>query len=133
MIHLLLLTHGQFADGILDAANLIVGKQSGVEVLALKEGDSIDEFSEQVLNVVNTLKIGCEGVLIMVDVFGASPCNVVSSLIEHDQKIDVVSGLNLPMLLEVLLQRKNLSLSELAQAAAESGREGIKIISNLLT
>ncbi len=133
MVHLLLLTHGQFASGILDAANLIVGKQAGVEVLALKENDSIDELGERTAAVVNKLKTGCDGVLIMVDIFGASPCNVASMLMANDPKIDVVTGLNLPMLLDVLLQRNTLSLAELAKVASISGGEGIKIVRTLIS
>lgn len=133
MIHLLLITHGQFASGILDAATLIMGKQQGVETLALTEEDSIDELSNRLESSLVNLNMGCDGVLILVDIFGASPCNIATMSMVKFPNIDVVTGLNLPMLVEVLLQRNNLSLPELAKLAERSGVEGIKKVSCLLS
>jgi len=133
MIHLLLITHGQFASGILDAATLIMGKQRGVETLALTEEDSIDELSNRLEASLVNLNMGCDGVLILVDIFGASPCNIATMSMVKFPNIDVVTGLNLPMLVEVLLQRNNLSLPELAKLAEKSGVEGIKKVSCLLS
>jgi PTS system mannose-specific IIA component len=133
MIHILLITHGQFASGILDAATLIMGKQQGVEALALTEEDSIDELSIRLESSLDNLSVGCDGVLILVDIFGASPCNVAAMSMVKFPNIDIVTGLNLPMLVEVLLQRSNLSLPELTRLAEKSGSEGIKTLRSLFS
>ncbi|NMC29902.1 MAG: PTS sugar transporter subunit IIA [Pelolinea sp.] len=131
MVHLLLITHGQFASGLLDATTLIMGNQPGIDALPLTEEDSIDELSDRLESMLAHLTIDCEGVLIMVDIFGASPCNVAVLSMAKFSNIEVVTGLNLPMLVEVLLQRNQLSLPDLAKLAERSGMEGIKSIRNL--
>lgn len=132
MINFILVSHGMFAAGLLDAVNLIIGKQDGILTYALTENDSIDELAVRIGTGLAQLHHNGTGVLILVDLFGASPFNVTSTMIEKYDAIDVVTGLNLPMVLEVILQRNNLSLSEIAMLAKEAGKEGIKVLSGLL-
>lgn len=133
MIKIILATHGQMAGGILDAANLILGKQQDVVCLGLYEDDSIDEFSDHLRRDVGKFlkEKGTEGVLILVDLFGASPFNSSVNIFQVFENIDVVTGLSLPMLLEVLLNRNSLSLSELASLAEKSAKEGVRILSQI--
>lgn len=83
--------------------------------------------------VVDSLRVECDGILILVDIFGALPCNVAAMTMAKYPDVDVVTGLNLPMLLEVLLQRNTHSLLELTKVAKRYGVEGIKTISDLIS
>ncbi|NMC46628.1 MAG: PTS mannose transporter subunit IIAB [Chloroflexi bacterium] len=132
MINFMLVSHGMFAAGLLDAVNLILGKQDGILTYALTEADSIDDLAVRIDAGLAQLQRDSSGVLILVDLFGASPFNITSTMIEKYDAIDVVTGLNLPMLLEVILQRNNLTISEIALLAKEAGKEGIKVLSDLL-
>ena len=132
MINILLISHGQLAPGALNAAELIIGKQQGVKTLSLNEEDPIEGLSLRVEEALSELILGSQGVLILVDLFGASPFNVSAGATQMHENIELVSGINLPMLTEVLMQRQYLNLSELADLAERSGCEGIKVLSKVM-
>jgi mannose/fructose-specific phosphotransferase system component IIA len=96
-------------------------EQDGILTYALTEADSIDDLAVRIDAGLAQLQRDSSGVLILVDLFGASPFNITSTMIEKYDAIDVVTGLNLPMLLEVILQRNNLTISEIALLAKEGG------------
>ncbi len=132
MVNLILITHGGFARGIMDAAHLIVGEQDGVVEISLREDDSIDEMRSHLMDVVSKLYPESDGLLILVDLFGASPFNAAAMIDDKTYpNLEVISGLNLPMLLEVLIARGHLSLAELSALAEESGHTGIKVLSTI--
>ena len=128
MVNLLVITHGEFADGLVDAMQLIIGPQEGIQTLALKETDAIDLLGERVQAAVQELDQG-EGVLILVDLLGASPFNISARLSMENKNVDVVTGVNLPMLLETAMQRQEMSLREVAGVAKEAGTSGIVVVS----
>jgi mannose/fructose/sorbose-specific phosphotransferase system IIA component len=131
MINLVLVSHGDLAEGIVSAMHLIAGEQEGVIALSLKETDSIDELESRVETAIRQLNTG-DGVLLMVDLFGASPFNTCVKLLSTFPDLQVVTGLNLPMLLETVMQREGKSAAELAKSAAESGKTGIKTLQELM-
>jgi len=132
MINFILISHGDLAKGILDATNLIMGKKEGVIDLALKEEDSVEGLKDRLEEALSTLYPNSDGVLILVDLFGASPFNVAAMVDESKYpKTDVITGLNLPMFLEVLITRNQNSLSDLSKLAEESGINGIKVLSKI--
>jgi len=131
MINFILVSHGQMAAGIMNAAELISGKHNGVEVIDLKESDPIEELNNRMEKAILKLKESSDGIIIMVDLFGASPFNVSSLTSAKFENVDVITGLNLPMLLETLLQRESLTLKEIVTLAKQSGIDGIKVLSNL--
>jgi PTS system mannose-specific IIA component len=128
MVNLLVITHGEFADGLVDAMQLIIGPQEGIQTLSLKETDAIDLLGERVQTAVNELDMG-EGVLVLVDLLGASPFNISARLSMENKNVEVVTGVNLPMLLETAMQRQEMSLREVAAVAKEAGTSGIVIVS----
>ncbi len=128
MVNLLVITHGDFADGLVDAMQLIIGPQEGIQTLSLKETDAIDLLGERVQTAVQELDQG-EGVLVLVDLLGASPFNISARLSMENKNVDVVTGVNLPMLLETAMQRQEMSLREVAAVAKEAGTSGIVIVS----
>ncbi len=79
MVGVLIATHGGFAEGILNAVELIAGKQEGVKTIGLFHGDGIDEFSDKVQTAYEELDDG-DGVLVFVDIFGGSPSNAVMKI-----------------------------------------------------
>jgi mannose/fructose/sorbose-specific phosphotransferase system IIA component len=131
MINLVLVSHGDLAEGIVSAMHLIAGEQEGVIALSLKETDSIDELESRVETAIRQLNTG-DGVLLMVDLFGASPFNTCVKLLSTFPDLQVVTGLNLPMLLETVMQREGKTAAELAKSAAESGKTGIKTLQELM-
>lgn len=129
MVGMLIVTHGRLGEGLLDAMQMIAGPQEKVDFVSLKEGDSIDELKERILNTVKMLDDG-SGVLVFVDMFGASPSNAAAYLL--NENVEVITGVNLPMLLEIVSFRESSSLQELSANAMTAGVESIKNLTQLL-
>lgn len=129
MVGMLIVTHGRLGEGLLDAMEMIAGPQEKVNFVSLKEGDSIDELKDKILNAVKTLDDG-NGVLVFVDMFGASPSNAAAYLV--NENVEVITGVNLPMLLEIASFRESSSLQELAANAMSAGVESVKNLTQLL-
>ncbi|MGY3751117.1 PTS sugar transporter subunit IIA [Vagococcus acidifermentans] len=129
MIGVLLVSHGKMADGIKDSINLIMGESDNLETSSLVAGQGFDEFKADVAAKTKQLDEG-EGVLVFVDLFGASPYNAaMMSFKELEQSgtaIRVLTGMNLSMILEVLAMRTGMDLDQLADLAVESGCNGIQ-------
>ncbi|HQD08004.1 MAG TPA: PTS sugar transporter subunit IIA [Coprothermobacter proteolyticus] len=126
---MLIVTHGRLGEGLLDAMQMIAGPQEKVDFVSLKEGDSIDELKERILSAVKMLDDG-SGVLVFVDMFGASPSNAAAYLL--NENVEVITGVNLPMLLEIVSFRESSSLQELSANAMTAGVESIKNLTQLL-
>ncbi len=127
MNNIIIITHGGFAAGLLDAAQLIVGQQEDVLTFALSEGDSIDQLEMDVESGI--MKLSESGsVLVLVDLFGASPFNVGLRLAQHYPEIKIVTGVSLPMLIEAVMNREFMELGELADHVAQTGREHSKTL-----
>lgn len=122
MIGILIVSHGKFAEGLIDAARLISGEQEKIESIGLFEGDNLDDLTAKIEQAITRLDDG-SGVIVFVDMFGASPSNIVSRLI--DKNIIAITGVNLPMILEILSLRDSMSLREIADVAINSGKESI--------
>jgi len=129
MVGMLIVTHGRLGEGLLDAMQMIAGPQEKVDFVSLKEVDSIDELKERILSAVKMLDDG-SGVLVFVDMFGASPSNAAAYLL--NENVEVITGVNLPMLLEIVSFRESSSLQELSANAMTAGVESIKNLTQLL-
>ena len=130
MIGILLISHGRLAESFLSVAKEILGDTEGVETIGLP--DPMDEklFHEAVQKARKKADQG-EGVLILTDMFGGTPCNVCFSLLE-DPKVEVLTGMNLPMILKILPSRKDTNLAELARIGMDCGRENIYLAREIL-
>jgi len=131
MVKLVVVCHGALAEGLLNAMELIAGTQEEVVALRLEETDSIDDLEARVEAAVQERQAGQE-VLILVDLFGASPFNVSSRVAMRNAGVEVITGVNLPMLLETALGRENVALVELVKVAREAGAGSVKVLSDLL-
>ena len=123
MIGVLLVTHGAVGEALLAAAQQILGEgQQGVAVLGVARGDDPDAVLERGRGLVARLDAG-SGVLVLADMFGATPSNVAARLLE-DGRVEGVSGVSLPMLVRVLAGR-NGSLATGVRRALSGGAEGV--------
>jgi mannose PTS system EIIA component len=123
MIGVLLVSHGDIGTSLLTSASQILGApQEQVATLSVWRADDIDDLVLRARELIEGLDAG-DGVIVLTDIFGATPGNVVSRLLE-DGRIEGVSGVSLPMLLRVLTGR-NGSLAGAVQRALSGGTEGL--------
>ncbi|RBP67325.1 PTS system mannose-specific IIA component [Alkalibaculum bacchi] len=129
MVGLLLISHGEMAAGMMDSLNLIAGSAESIDTVSLIAGQDFELFKNEISEKIKALDSG-DGVLILVDLFGASPYNasmfLYKELKESGIHIRIVTGMSLSMLLEINAMRGSMSLEQLAQHAVNSGRDGIQ-------
>jgi len=125
VIALIISTHGKFSEELVKSSEMIFGSQSNVGVVTFKPGEGTDNLVDKYNNLINELDCK-DGVLFMVDLFGGSPFNAASILALKNDNMEIVSGVNLPMLLEVFGSRDFSSLSELVEIAQNAGKDAIK-------
>lgn len=131
MVGIVIVTHGAMTDGLLDAARMIVGPLDGIVGVALMESDNVESLMERVEAAVDEVNTG-DGVLILVDLFGASPFNASARLAMTRDGIEVLAGVSLPMLLELAVQRDDQPLQDLVEIAREAGTSSIRTLSETL-
>ncbi len=123
MIGILIVTHGEIGTSMLSSASQILGSaQQQVATLSVWRHDDPDDLVLRAREMLEQIDSG-EGVLVLTDIFGATPGNVVSRLLE-DGRVEGVSGVSLPMLLRVLTSR-NGSVTAAVQRALSGGAEGV--------
>lgn len=130
MIGVLLVTHGNFSEAIIKSMELVFGRQEKLEALTLNHGDDVEELTRQVKERAKELDDG-EGVLVLVDLLGGSPCNVTASCLKQEG-LECVTGLNLPMLISVLEEREDDTLCSMPKVAMEAGKTGIVNVKQLI-
>lgn len=131
MIGILVLTHGELGVKFLDTARLIgLKSDEGVVALSIDPNGSPDTLREQVAKAIAKTNSG-SGILILTDLFGGTPTNVSLSFLEEG-RVEVVTGLNLPMLIKSVNARDDHDLTGLAQLAADAGKENIYRASDVL-
>ncbi|AGX43047.1 PTS sugar transporter subunit IIA [Clostridium saccharobutylicum] len=127
MISVIIGTHGMFSEEILKSAEMIFGTQENVGSITFKPGEGVENLIEKYNTLIE--KLDCTGgVLFMVDLFGGSPFNAASMIAMKHENMEIVTGVNLPMILEVLGNRDVSSLPELLEIAQNSGKEAIKVL-----
>ena len=128
MIPVLIVGHGGFADGLRDAIEMILGgPQEGLAALALRPEEDPVELAGRIDVALTELGVeGQSGALVLADLFGASPANAATSLLPRRPGLQVVTGANLPMALELLMLRDTAEAPKLAGIALERGRDAIK-------
>ncbi len=130
MIGLVLVTHGRLAEEFLFALEHIVGPQSGIETIAIGPEDRMENRRADIAAAITRVDNG-SGVIILTDMFGGTPSNLAISLLEIG-KVEVVAGLNLPMLVKLARIRKDYALDKAATTAQDAGRKYINVASQIL-
>lgn len=130
MLGILIATHGDMSAGLLDAAKLIIGKQENVKTMSLFHDTDISTFGDIMKENIEKLDQG-QGVIVFVDLFAASPYNqaVLKKQELKDSLYRIISGVNLPMLIECLglrMTEADATVSEIWERLLEAGKFGIK-------
>lgn len=126
--------HGSFATSLLETAEMIVGSTQNVHAVDFPVGSGVDELTERVSSLIDRLNGAGEPgqVLVLADVLGGSPARVALAQAAAG-KADVVTGVNLPMLIDLALSAGTSSASELADRAVTAGRDGIRDAGSLVS
>lgn len=132
MIGLVLVSHGKLAAGLIDAMQMITGEQQAVRAIGLLETEDVEGLMDKILQAINEVDSG-EGVLIMVDLFGASPFNASArlALSYPDRALEVVTGMNLAMLVELVVQREGMSLNDAVELVLQVAPESVRRLSSI--
>ncbi|MGH6947157.1 MAG: PTS sugar transporter subunit IIA [Kiloniellales bacterium] len=130
MIGLVLVTHGQLAREFVAALEHIVGPQEKIAAVCIGPDDDMEERRREILKRVKETDEG-NGVVLLTDMFGGTPSNLAISVLDQG-RIEVIAGLNLPMLIKLATLRKSESLETTVAQAQEAGRKYINVASKLL-
>ena len=126
MIGILLVTHGEIGKSLIDCAAHILDKYPiSVESVAINSNNDLNSYSNIIAQKIQDLESG-NGILIMTDIYGATPCNLLNKFIEKD-KVEVVTVINLPMLIKAISDRKD-NLRLLTNDSIECAKKNIKKI-----
>jgi PTS system mannose-specific IIA component len=130
MVGLLVVTHGRVAEELVASARTIVGDVESLEAVSIDWNDDVDEATRRIGEARQRVDTG-QGVLLLTDMFGGTPTNLALSLLEPG-KLEIVTGVNLPMLIKFANLRGERSLLEIADAIAEEARQAVQVASRLL-
>ena len=131
MIGLVLVTHGQLAEEFRHAVEHVVGPQENFETVAIGADDDMEQRRRDILDAVHRADSG-SGVVILTDMFGGTPSNLAISCMSNP-KVEVLAGINLPMLIKLAKVRETCPLEQAVAAAQEAGRKYCTIASRVLT
>ena len=130
MIGMVLVTHGRLAADFIDALEHILGPQQNVAAICIGPDDDMEQRREDILRSVAQVDDG-DGVVVLTDMFGGTPSNLAISIMK-EAKVEVIAGVNLPMLIKLSDMRTGHSMAEAVEQAQESGRKYINVASRLL-
>lgn len=131
MIGLVVVTHGKLALEFIAATEHVVGKQKDIEAICIEPEDDMERRREDILAAVKKVDSG-DGVAVLTDMFGGTPSNLAISIMGK-VPVEVVAGINLPMMVKLASIRSVKPLAEAVLIAQEAGRKYINVASNLLS
>ena len=130
MIGLVLVTHGRLAEEFVVAMEHVVGKQERIESICIGPDDDMESRRADIAEAIRQVDEG-RGVIVLSDLFGGTPSNLAISLMEAG-RIEVIAGINLPMLIRLGSARKTMKVTEAVAAARDAGRKYITVASEVL-
>lgn len=130
MIGIVIVTHGNLADEFVSAMQHVVGHQTQVETACIGPNDDMNNRRDDILTKVNNVDTG-DGVVVLTDMFGGTPSNLAISIMDK-ANIEVIAGVNLPMLVKLCNLRKEKNLKDSVIGAKDAGIKYITIASELL-
>ncbi|WP_414903096.1 PTS sugar transporter subunit IIA [Sphingomonas flavalba] len=130
MIGLVLVTHGRLAAEFVVAMEHVVGPQSAIETICIGPEDDMELRRAEIAKAIETVDTG-QGVIVLTDLFGGTPSNLAISLMVPG-KIEVIAGVNLPMLIRLEGARRTMEVKDAIAAAREAGRKYISVASEVL-
>jgi PTS system mannose-specific IIA component len=130
MIGLVIVTHGRLAEEFLDAMEHVVGPQRAVMPISIGPDDDMERRRADIVKAVALVESG-QGVIILTDMFGGTPSNLAISVME-ETGVEVIAGLNLPMLIKLASVRGSEDLQTCVAAAQDAGRKYIRVASYVM-
>ena len=131
MIGVIITTHGNLGSELIKAAELIKGKLEGVSYISVDQTNGMEEIKKEISSSIKKLEQG-QGVLILTDLFGGTPSNISLSFLKEG-KLEVVTGVNLPMMLKLYDKRQEMTLKDFALYIKEYGKKNIYLASEVLS
>jgi len=132
MIGALIVTHGNLAHELLNAARQIEADVAGIEAVPLEWSDSVEDARDKIAAALETIGRGRRGVIIFTDMFGGTPGNLSLSFLEEG-RVEIVTGVNLPMIVKfAMVKEESKDVAELAHVISEKGSKAIRVASDLL-
>ena len=130
MIGILIVSHGGFAEALISSLQFLVGKQPNIKGISIWPGDREKELKDRIRKEMTKINDG-DGVVILTDVSGGTAVNLSLSYL-GDEEVELVTGVNMPMLLTLSSYRKGKSAREIGTLVKESGRRSIVLAKQLL-
>jgi PTS system mannose-specific IIA component len=130
MIGMVLVTHGRLAAEFIAALEHVVGPQKNVAAVCIGPDDNMEQRRQEIVSRVTEVDDG-SGVVLLTDMFGGTPSNLAISIMDR-AKIEVIAGINLPMLIKLASLRNTETLANAVRGAQEAGRKYINVASQLL-
>ncbi|MBI4456204.1 MAG: PTS sugar transporter subunit IIA [Acidobacteria bacterium] len=131
MIGALVVAHGQLAKELVATACMIVGDLPYVRAVSIGWGDDVERSRAEIQTALKSVDRG-KGALILTDMFGGTPSNISLTLMEKD-RVEVITGVNLPMVIKLANQRENETAAEVAQRIRDQGKRSIALASEVLS
>ncbi|MHA7775047.1 PTS sugar transporter subunit IIA [Roseibium sp. M-1] len=131
MIGLVLVTHGRLAEEFKAALEHVVGPQEQVETISIGPDDDMEQRRQDILAAVEAANSG-QGVVLLTDMFGGTPSNLAISVMDS-KSVEVVAGVNLPMLIKLASVRSDRDLAEAVDEARQAGQKYISVASQVLS
>lgn len=130
MIGVVIVTHGDLGESLIKTAEMIGGEQEEVYSIGLHPNYSIDEFEDELEEIIYKADKG-EGVIILSDLYGGSPSTIAAKLALKHDKVEVITGVNIPVLLEILYERNIYTIEILAANSVEKASSTIIRVKSL--
>ena len=128
---MVLVTHGRLATEFRAALEHVVGPQKQVETITIMPDDDMEQRRKDIIDTIHAVDTGA-GVVLLTDMFGGTPSNLAISVMEGS-KVDVVAGINLPMLIKLASVREAATLEQVVVQAQDAGRKYISVASRILS
>lgn len=126
---IILITHGPLAQALLESAEMILGEQTDVQTICLGREDNLETARAR---VAEALRAAGDGALVLADLFGGTASNAAAWALQGS-RFELVAGVNLPMLLEVLMNRERLDAAALAELAVQRGRQSVTDVGAMIS
>lgn len=130
MIGIVIVTHGNLAQEFRVALEHVVGRQEQIETISIAPDDNMEERRRAIHDAITHAESG-DGVIVLTDMFGGTPSNLAISFMNRNG-VEVIAGINLPMLVKLARVREEMALRDAARQAQEAGRKYIHIASQVL-
>lgn len=130
MIGMILVTHGRLAEEFVKAMEHVVGRQDAMATICIGPNDDVEARRKEIANAIEDVDSG-NGAILLTDLFGGTPSNLAISLLQKG-RVEVIAGINLPMLIRLAGARKKMNVVDAVAAARDAGRNYITIASEFL-